>query len=187
MPISDVDNVLLLILRTGDIDPITADPVTVTTANGNGIVQLNAERIWNKYIAYKSIPPAAIGSEIFDHYFMITAEEILCAVLAERTTFSAVGTAISVQLSDRYKAHLAMLTRYTTELNALMLKASAFSTPAMAPILNIMPIKPPVPGQIASPLWQVGQASVFTIDANSYALAGSPYWPYWSANGWTRS
>ena|SRR6185437_15281162 len=186
MPISDLDNVLLLIQRTGDIDPISADPISPIIAGGNGIVQLNAERIWNKYVTYRSIQPASLGSEIFDRYFMITAEEILCAVLAERVTFSAVGTAVSVNLTDRWKAHKAMLDRYSADLDVLLIRASAYAAPAMAPILNIMPITPPVPGQIPSPLWQVGQASVFSIDANNYATQGSPYWTYWQTSGWSR-
>src|SRR5579871_3352243 len=109
MPISDLDNILLLISRTGDVDPISGDPVPVTSQGGvNGIVMLNSERIWNKYVSYLSIQPFAIGSEIFDHYFMITAQQLITAVLAERITFAAVGTAVRVNLSDRWQHHMEM-------------------------------------------------------------------------------
>lgn len=180
MPISDLDNILLLIQRVGDVDPVSGDPVPVLATGGSGIVMINSDRIWNKYASYKSIQPAAIGSEIFDTYFMLTAQQLVTAVLAERITFSAVGTAVRVNLSDRWAHHNAQMDALRQDLATLFQRAAAYGAPAMvAPILAIMPILPPVPGQLPTPLWQIGQASVFTYDANSYTLYGSPYWSEW--------
>lgn len=179
MPIADIDNVLLLVMRVGDVDPISAEPVYPLSAGSNGIVMLNADRIWNKYINYKSLQPAALGSEIFDHLFMITAQQLVTAVLAERITFSAVGTAVRVQLSDRWEHHKAMMDDLRAELEKLWIKLAAWGTAAIGPILAVEPIRPPVPGELPTPLWAVGQASLTTMDASSPVLTGSPYWTTW--------
>lgn len=179
MPIADVDNVLLLIQRIGDVDPISAEPVYPLSAGSNGIVMLNADRIWDKYVSYKSIQPPSIGSEIFDHLFMITGQQLVTAVLAERITFSAVGTAVRVQLSDRWAHHKAQMDDLRKELERLRIISAAWGTAAIGPILAVEPIRPPVPGEIPSPLWAVGQADPFVIDGNSPALTGSPYWSQW--------
>lgn len=179
MPLDDLSNVLLLIARTGDVDPVSGDPIPFQSTGSNGIVMLNADRIWQKYAIYRSIQPAALGSEIYDHYFMITAEQLITAVLAERITFAGVGTAVKVNLSDRWAHHKAMLDMFNQELNVLFERASKYATPAVAPILTVEAIVPPVPGQIPSPLWQVGQANTFTLDASNYVTQGSPYWNTW--------
>lgn len=180
MPISDLDNVLLLVQRTGDVNPVSGDPISPITAGSNGIVMINAERIWNKYVEFKSLQPQSLGSRIFDHYFMITAEELIIAVLAARVTFSAVGTAVRVNLSDRAARHAAILQAFRDELVKLESQVAAFSQPLMAPILAIEPVTPPLPGQLPSPLAQLGlPVNPFVIDANSPLLFGSPYWTQW--------
>lgn len=179
MAIADIDDVLLLIQRIGDVDPITAEPVFALSAGGNGIVMINSDRIWNKYAHYKSIKPEVLGSEIFDHMFMRLGQQLVTAVLAERISFSAVGTAVRVDLSDRWEHHKAQLDSINIELDTLWKRASAYQTGAMGPIENIMPIVPPVPGELPTPLWAVGKANTFTPDANSYVLQGSPYWAQW--------
>jgi hypothetical protein len=180
MPISDVDNVLLLIQRIGDVDPITAEPVSPIMANGNGIVMINSDRIWNKYSFYLSINPAVLGAEIFDHYFLIVGSQLVTAVLAERISFAAVGTAVRVDLSDRWKHHKAQMDAFQQTLDQLWVRASSYqANAALAPIVNVMPIEPPLPGALPTPLWALGKASPFGPDANNYVLAGSPYWSQW--------
>jgi hypothetical protein len=180
MPIADLDDVLLLCQQVGDVDPLSGDPVPVLTAGTNGIIMINADRIWNKYAIYRSIQPALLGSEIFNHYFKIQGAQLVTAVLAERVTFAAVGTAVRVNLSDRWSHHKAMMDIWSAELDKLFKRASAYAIPALAPILAVEPLPPPVPGQLPTPLWQVGQANVFTVDASSYTyLNGSPYWSTW--------
>jgi len=180
MPISDLDNVLLLVQRTGDIDPVTADPIWPLTVGSTGIVMINADLIWQKYADRKALTPVALGSQIFDHYFMITAKELIIAVLADRVSFSAIGTAVRVDLSDRVKAHAQQLAALRQELAALEKKLGAYAQPVMAPILNVEPVTPPVPGQLSSPLAQLGlPVNPFQIDANDPHLFGSPYWTQW--------
>lgn len=179
MAIPDVDNILLLIQRVGDVDPNTAEPVSPLQANGNGIIMINSDRIWNKYAHYKAINPPVLGSEIFDQYFMITGAQLVTAVLAERISFSAVGTAVRVDLSDRWEHHKAMMDTFQATLTTLWKRASSYQTGVMGPIQVIMPIQPPVPGELPTPLWAVGQANTFTPDANGYIYQGSPYWSQW--------
>jgi len=179
MGISDLDNLLLLIQRVGDIDPITADPVSPLVPGSNGIIQINSDRIWNKYVLYQSMQPTAIGHEIFDRYFMITAAQLCTAVLANRVSFSAVGTAVRVDLSDRWEHYKAQMDVWHDELAVQFQRAAQYATPNVAPLLRIMPIMPPVPGELPTALWELGLASPFVMDANSSAVTGSSYWSQW--------
>lgn len=173
MAITDLDNVLLLIQRVGDIDPYTGDPIAPLTPGSTGIVMANAERIYHKFSDRLSIPPAAIGAQIFDHYFMITAIQIIVGILESRVDFAAVGTAMRVNLSQRIKARQDQLDRLTKKLEVLEAQSGAYASGAIGLITQIEPIFPPVPGQTSSPT-----GSPY-LDANDPTFHGSPYWPNW--------
>jgi hypothetical protein len=179
--ISDLDNALLLVQRVGDVDPLTADPVWPFTPGKNGIVMLNAERLYNKYVNRKALQPAALGSEIFDHLFMIAATQLIIGVVANRVTFSAVGTSVRLQLTDRIKAYQANLLDFRQSLAELYKQLGAWTQPAIGLITRIEPITPPLPGQLSSPLASIPGApfNPFILDANDPTLTGSPYLSIW--------
>jgi len=174
MPISTLDNVLLLVQRVGDIDPETCDPISPFRPGKTGIVMQNADRLYQKYFDRLSIQPAALGQQIFDHYFMLDGLQIVIGILEARVDFAAVGTAMRVSLSQRAKTKLAMVDRLNAKLLLLEDRATASSAPAVGDITKIVPIDPPLPGQLEGP-----SNNPFVVDANAPSLSGSPYWPAW--------
>lgn len=177
MTFTDTDNLLLLIQRVGDVDADTGDPVLPGSPGTNGIVLRNASRIWNKYSDRLQIAPPSLGAQIFDQYFMIDATQLVIGVLESRVDFSAVGTAMRVQLSQRIEARNAQMERFATRLAALEARSAALVPPGQAAIVANNPINPPLPGERSSP-----SGNPFIADANDPRYSGSPYWrgtPRW--------
>jgi hypothetical protein len=172
-----LDRQLLLIQSIGDIDPITGDPIWVLTPGASGIILQNAERIWNEYFSKMSVHPT-LGPELFDQYFMRRGVRLKIAVLESRVTFSAIGTAMRVQLSDRLVRAENQLEGIYKEIVRLERRLVQLSGPVIGTLTQITPVSPPVPGQLSSP-----HGVIWTVDADDPVLSGSPYWGTWTQWG----
>lgn len=174
MPATDLDNQLLLIQRVGDVDIYSGDPVSPFTAGTNGIIMINADRIWMRYADRLTLSPASLAQQIFDSYFMITGAQLVLGILRARVDFSAVGTAMRVMLSQRTKSYENLLGTLMTALADQEQRLGAFASPQVRLLTTIEPIAPPVPGQLSSPT-----GNPFILDGNDPSLLGSVYWSSW--------
>lgn len=173
--VTDLDRQLLLIAQTGDIDPVTGDPISPFSSGNSGIVMQFAERIWNVHQPRLALHPF-LGPEIFGVYFKRSAVQLIIGILESRVDFSAVGTAMSVKLNQRIAARQMQAQSYLNEIIRLEKKLTAIGVPSIGLIARIEPITPPVPGELSSPLAAVGSVNSFVLDANDPGISGSPYW-----------
>jgi hypothetical protein len=174
MAITDLDRVLLLVQQIGDVDAATAEPILPNTPGSSGIVMQNADRIWQLHSFRMNLP--IFGTSLFNYYFKREGVSLVISILESRVDFSAIGTAMSVKLSQRVAARQMQIDRIMKEIIRLETKLAQVGTPVEGLITQIEPITPPVPGQLSSPLWAVGQINIWVPDANDPTYSGSPYW-----------
>jgi hypothetical protein len=173
MPLTDLDRQLLLIQRVGDVDADTGDPVSPFKPGSNGIILINSERLWEKYIGYSYLQPLGLGHRLFEAYYMRSAVELVIGVLESRVDFSAVGTAMRVSLNQRRARAERFIDTLSDRIQKLEDMLQMWSPPLIGMLTTTVPITPPVPGQLSSPGWP------WRVNADDPRYSGSPYWGSW--------